>query len=304
GQPFDITVTAKDQFDNTATGYTGTVHFTSTDGHATLPADTIFAAADQGVRAFVAGPVLGTSGNQTITSTDTNAQDITGTSATITVNPGAATVLVVTAQAAAAAGTPFDVTVEAQDGFGNRATGYAGTVHFDITDSTADALGNHTFNPGTDAGNHTFSVTLHKAGQWTVTATDISSPISGTSGTITLQPGKAARVVFQTQPANTVVDVAIPDFGIEVQDADGNLVGSSSAAITIAIGNDPTVGSALLSGTAAVNASGGAATFSGLKLNKAGSGYTLTASSDSLTLATSDAFNAGKGAATLSLSNL
>src|SRR5436190_1885611 len=74
-------------------------------------------------------------------------------------------------------------------------------------------------------------------------------------------------------------------------------------AITIAIGNDPT-GSAVLSGTAAVNASGGAATFSGLKLNKAGAGYTLTVSSDSLTPATSDAFNAGKGAATLLLSNL
>src|SRR5439155_1461562 len=110
-----------------------------------------------GPAAFTGGStttVAAAGGVATFSNLRLNTAGITGTSATITVNPGAATVLVVTAQAAAVAGTPFDVTVEAQDGFGNRATGYAGTVHFDITDSTADALGNHTFNPGTDAGNH------------------------------------------------------------------------------------------------------------------------------------------------------
>ena len=32
-------MTSLDQFDNTATGYDGTLHFTSTDGQATLPAN-------------------------------------------------------------------------------------------------------------------------------------------------------------------------------------------------------------------------------------------------------------------------
>ena len=36
---FTTTLTAKDAFGNTATGYNGTVHFTSTDGQAVLPAD-------------------------------------------------------------------------------------------------------------------------------------------------------------------------------------------------------------------------------------------------------------------------
>ena len=31
GSAFTFTVTAEDQYDNTATGYTGTVHFTSSD---------------------------------------------------------------------------------------------------------------------------------------------------------------------------------------------------------------------------------------------------------------------------------
>ena len=39
GTPFDFTVVARDAFDNTATGYAGTVHFGATDGQATLPAD-------------------------------------------------------------------------------------------------------------------------------------------------------------------------------------------------------------------------------------------------------------------------
>ena len=37
GTAFNFTVTALDPFGNTATGYTGTVHFTSTDGNAMLP---------------------------------------------------------------------------------------------------------------------------------------------------------------------------------------------------------------------------------------------------------------------------
>jgi len=39
GTAFTFTVTARDQFNNVATGYAGTVHFTSSDTQATLPAD-------------------------------------------------------------------------------------------------------------------------------------------------------------------------------------------------------------------------------------------------------------------------
>jgi len=39
GTGFLVTVIAQDAFNNTATGYSGTVHFTSSDGQASLPAD-------------------------------------------------------------------------------------------------------------------------------------------------------------------------------------------------------------------------------------------------------------------------
>ena len=80
GTAFNVTVTALDASNATAPGYAGTVHFTSTDGAATLPAD---ATLTNGVGTF---PVtLETSGNQTVTATDTVTSSITGTSANITV---------------------------------------------------------------------------------------------------------------------------------------------------------------------------------------------------------------------------
>jgi hypothetical protein len=52
------------------TNYAGTVHFTSTDRTASLPANYTFTAADKGVHTF-SGLVLRKRGNQKITITDT-----------------------------------------------------------------------------------------------------------------------------------------------------------------------------------------------------------------------------------------
>jgi hypothetical protein len=87
GTAFTITVsalTASGQVDDV---YTGTVHFTSSDGSAVLPKDYMFTKGDLGVHTFTV--TLNTTGSQTITATDTLASKITGT-ATVTVNPAAA----------------------------------------------------------------------------------------------------------------------------------------------------------------------------------------------------------------------
>jgi len=62
-------VTAKDAFNNTVTGYAGTVHFTSSDGQAVLPADYTFTSGDAGTRNF--SVTLVTVTTQTVTVTDT-----------------------------------------------------------------------------------------------------------------------------------------------------------------------------------------------------------------------------------------
>src|SRR5207302_659634 len=66
GTPFSITVTAFDAFNNLATGYAGTVHFTTSDTLGTPPANGTLTS---GVGTFNA--TLRTAGNQTITATDT-----------------------------------------------------------------------------------------------------------------------------------------------------------------------------------------------------------------------------------------
>src|SRR2546425_9127256 len=72
-------------------------------------------------------------------------------------------------------------------------------------------------------------------------------------------------------------------------DASGITVTSFSGAATIAIDNNPAGGT--LTGNAPVNAVNGVATFANLKIDKAGTGYTLTATSGTLTQATSNSFN-------------
>jgi hypothetical protein len=80
GAPFDLTVKAVDTLGQTAVGYTGTVHFSSTDGQAVLPGDYTFTAGDNGAHTFSGGATLDTTGDQSITVSDTVVDPLTGSS--------------------------------------------------------------------------------------------------------------------------------------------------------------------------------------------------------------------------------
>ncbi|MFZ3322691.1 MAG: hypothetical protein WA190_09980, partial [Usitatibacter sp.] len=181
GSAFNITVTALDQFNNTATGYVGTVHFTSSDGAAVLPANSTLT---NGVGTF--SSTLTTTGNQTITVTDSAASSITGTSNTTAVSAVAATHFTVSDPGTATAGSAFNFTVTALDQFNNTATGYIGTVHFTSSDGASMLPANSTLTNGVG----TFSATLKTAGSQTITATDsVNAAITGTSNTTAVSAG-------------------------------------------------------------------------------------------------------------------
>jgi len=78
GEPVDFTVTAKNPAGakGTDTAYLSTIHFTSTDAQATLPADYTFTEADQGVHTFQATLHAGA---KSITATDTGNSNVTVT---------------------------------------------------------------------------------------------------------------------------------------------------------------------------------------------------------------------------------
>src|SRR5206468_11530689 len=86
GTAIPVTVTALDSSNNMGATYVGTVHFTSTDPTAVLPADYTFTAADAGTHTLTA--TVRAAGLQTITATDTVARTVTGTSNAVTIEAG------------------------------------------------------------------------------------------------------------------------------------------------------------------------------------------------------------------------
>jgi len=84
-----------------------------------------------------------------------------------------------------------------------------------------------------------------------------------------------SQLVVTYEPPGSVT--AGSGFGLTVtaEDSAGNVITSFNGTVTVAIGTNP--GGSTLGGTLSVTASSGVATFSGLTLNKAASGYTLYA---------------------------
>jgi uncharacterized delta-60 repeat protein len=161
------------------TGYSGTVHITSSDPQAVLPADFTITS---GTATFSA--TLKTAGIQSLTATDTVTSGINGSDASIQVNPSAATHFVITGPASIRAGTSFSVTVTALDSYGNTATGYTGTVHFSDSVGGATLPGNYTFK-ASDNGVHTFTrLKLKTKGTNMLTAIDTA--FSSISGSLTV----------------------------------------------------------------------------------------------------------------------
>ena len=99
GGSFDLTVVAKDQFNNVDTNYGGTVAFTSSDGSAVLPGAYHFLPADLGAQTFSGGVTLKTSGSRSVTATDNVTGSINGNTS-VNVGAAAATHLTVTTTAA------------------------------------------------------------------------------------------------------------------------------------------------------------------------------------------------------------
>ena len=198
-QPASFTVTAKDAFGNTATGYTGTVHFTSSDGAAVLPGELHLHRRRQRRPHLHNAYTLKTAGSQTLTATDTVTGTITGTSAGITVNPAAAATLDRRRlpRPRSPRASPTRVTVTAKDAFGNTATGYTGTVHFTSTDGAAVLPGELHLRRRRQRHPHLHQ-RVHPEDRRlaALTATDtVTGTITGTSAGDHRQPGRRSDLV-------------------------------------------------------------------------------------------------------------
>jgi hypothetical protein len=200
GTQQSTTLTVRDAFNNIATGYRGTVRFTSTDPQAVLPANYTFTAADAGSHAF--NVTLKTVGARTVSATDTAAATLAATSAPAAVSPASAASLTLGGLGNAVAGASQSVVVTAHDPYGNVATGYTGTVAFSSSDPQATLPSNDAFSAA-DAGSRSFSVTLKSSGQRSVTVTDQANSSLASSQTVTISAGPAVSLDMTTNLTGT-----------------------------------------------------------------------------------------------------
>ena len=190
GSPFSVTVTAKTSNGNVATGYLGTIAFSSSDSQACLPANFTLVAADHGTYTL---PVrLKTAGTQYVPAIDTTTSSITGTQSGIVVQADGAQSLAVTGfPTPDVAGAGHVLTITAYDAFRNVATGYTGTVQLSSSDPQDTWPTPYTFSAA-GAGTLGVLVWLKTAGVQSITATDTTdSSLTGTESNITVQPGAA-----------------------------------------------------------------------------------------------------------------
>jgi hypothetical protein len=180
------------------------------------------------------------------------------------------------------AGVPLSpaVQVEVRDAFGNPTEG---TVTLALQNNPSSDTLQGTLTASTVAGVASFTnlVLIKAAAGYTLRAS-----VPGTPGAIsqrfTLQAAAASRIRFILQPATpSALNAPLsPEPQVQAVDVYDNPATSFTGAVSVALGNNPSA--ATLSGTLTVNASNGVASFVDLRLDRAGTGYTLVASSPGL----------------------
>jgi trimeric autotransporter adhesin len=224
----------------------------------------------------------------------------TSSASAVTVSFGALDHFLVSAPASATAGGALSVAVTAKDASGNTVTSYTGTVHLSSTDSQASIPPDYSFTAA-DAGSHTFSsaVTLKTAGAQTLSANDTSqTSATGTSGSISVSAAAPSKLVFTVSPGGAITGGTA--FGtqpsVAAQDAYGNVTTGYASTVSLSIKAGTGATGASLSGCSSTETAG-VTTFSGCKIDKAGTGYQLTAADGSLASGTSSSFAVTVGAA-------
>jgi hypothetical protein len=190
GSTFSVTVTAKDAYGETATGYIGKIHFSSSDSGSgvNLPSDYAFQPGDLGIHTFTNGITLVTAGTQSITATDTTTSSITGSQTGITVNHAAAAAKVAISPAGSTvtAGMPKTYSATASDIYGNT---------WNVTSSTSWSI-----TPGAGGTWSSNVYTSANVGSWNVTGTYASTAyITG----LTVNPAGMDHFIINTVTTQT-----------------------------------------------------------------------------------------------------
>lgn len=228
-----------------ASDYSGTVHFTSSDPAAELPPDTQLSDGD-GLFSIA----FNTPGSQTVTATDTVTPGITGVSPPVPVS-GPATHFALSVPASATAGSRISVMVSALDASGNLVTGYSGIVQITSSDPSAVLPGEGSL----FLGSAFFSVTLNADGPQTVTATDTANPSMSTTSSAVSVSGVPTH--FRVSAPATATAGSPIGVTVTVLDASENVASAYSGSVQLTSSDPAAVlspGGALTGGVGAFTA--------------------------------------------------
>lgn len=221
----------------------------------------------------------------------------------------AGTTLANTASVSFTTGAAAAVIKQSGDG-GTAVIGTLRLLQVKVVDGNGNPVQNHTINWVVTTGGGSLSASSSTSNadgiavvEWTLGTASGSQSVNASAAGLAGSPlffsttataGPATRLVFTAQPSNTSAGAVIsPAVQVTTQDAYGNTVTTASNSVTISL--DQSAANMTLSGIKSVAAVNGVVTFGNLSINKAWSGYTLTASSDGLTKATSTAFDVTVG---------
>ncbi len=235
GASFSVSMTAEDASGNTVAAYTGSQAITfsgpsnSPGGAApTYPSSVSFSG---GVG--TASVTLYDAQSTTLTAAQSAA---TGTSGSIAVGAGANHQIAASAVTPQTAGTAFNVTLTAQDAWGNTPGTLSGTKSMSFSGPASSPNGSAPVYPATasfSAGHATASVTLKDAQTTTVTASDTTDGFAGVaSGGIVVGPAAASSFGVAT-PAAPTAGVAFSE-SITALDAYGNTATSYTGSKNVA----------------------------------------------------------------------
>lgn len=217
-----------------------------------------------------------------ISATGAFATDVYGLS--IRVIAGEATSLELSLPPSSVAGGEVTAVVIAKDAWGNLATGYPGVLVFDAGGAQAQLPEPYAMT-AQDYGVATFpNVSVHTAGVWDLTVSDIARGLSGSSS-IAVAPGPAATLAFTAQPKLGIsYQVLSPAPAVVAVDDCGNVV-PIDAPITA------TLEGGVLGGVVQSSLIGGVASFPNLIVTEPGEALVLTISTPGVGDATSTPFD-------------
>ena len=220
------------------------------------------------------------------------------TSTPFTINAGAATRVnfivqpgTTSSMAIIPGATGPTIQVTARDALGNPVKTFTGNVTIALSSNPAGGSLSGTTTVAASAGVATFNdLTIDKAASGYRVAVTSAGLAPDTSDAFSITAGTATQLLFTVQPTSVAAGVAIaPAIRVTALDAQGNIATGFVGNVALAIATNPSGG--VLTGVATVAAANGVATFPGLSIAPAGIGYTLRATSGTLTQATSAAFN-------------